>query len=394
MSELRLEKNSRTKVELTKKGRFFDYTMLIIVIFLCVFGLVMVYSTSSYTAAIKNGDAAYYFKKQLFSTCVGLVALFAASFIDYHFWNKIKWFIYFSSLVLVLLVLSPIGVELNNARRWIHIGPLSFQPVEYVKIALIITLASFILYSGKKMKNARNNIAYLIITAIPAAMIYFITNNLSSAIILVGIAYVMLMIGNNKPTWLIVATIAGVLLIAVFLIVFFRTVESTDRFRFERLLAWRNPKKYASGVGLQTIQSLYAIGSGGLFGKGLGQSIQKLGFLPEAQNDMIFAIICEEMGLFGGICVILLFMLLIWRFMVIANNAPDLFGSLIVVGVMAHIALQVILNIAVATNTIPNTGISLPFISYGGTSVVFLMAEMGLVLNVSRQIQVPVAVGK
>ena len=154
-----------------------------------------------------------------------------------------------------------------------------------------------------------------------------------------------------------------------------------------RILAWLNPEDYASGTGFQTLQALYAIGSGGIFGKGLGQSMQKLGFLPEAQNDMIFSIICEELGLFGGIAVILLFVLLIWRFMVIANNSSDLFGALLVVGVMGHIAIQVILNIAVVTNTIPNTGISLPFISYGGSSVMFLMVEIGLVLSVAKGIK-------
>ena len=158
-------------------------------------------------------------------------------------------------------------------------------------------------------------------------------------------------------------------------------------FRSNRILAWLNPEDYATGTGFQTLQSLYAIGSGGIFGKGLGQSIQKLGFLPEAQNDMIFSIICEELGLFGGIAVILLFVILCWRFMVIANNAPDLFGALLVVGVMGHIAIQVILNIAVVTNTIPNTGISLPFISYGGSSVMFLLIEIGMVLSVARGIR-------
>ena len=158
-------------------------------------------------------------------------------------------------------------------------------------------------------------------------------------------------------------------------------------FRSDRIVAWLHPWEDTSGTSYQTVQGLYAIGSGGLFGKGLGQSVQKLGFVPEAQNDMIFTIICEELGLFGGMAVILLFLFMIWRFMIIASNAPDLFGSLIVVGVMAHIAIQVILNIAVVTNSIPNTGVTLPFISYGGTSVVFLLAEMGIVLSVSRNIK-------
>ncbi len=163
--------------------------------------------------------------------------------------------------------------------------------------------------------------------------------------------------------------------------------EDSLNFRGARILAWLDPFAYASGKGFQTIQALYAIGSGGILGKGLGQSMQKLGFLPEAQNDMIFSIICEELGLFGGIAVIVMFILLIWRFMIIANNAPDLFGALLVVGVLGHIAIQVILNIAVVTNTIPNTGISLPFISYGGSSVMFLLIEIGLVLSVAKGIR-------
>ena len=172
----------------------------------------------------------------------------------------------------------------------------------------------------------------------------------------------------------------------VYIITRMASSEKLD-FRGERILAWLDPEAYASGKGFQTLQALYAIGSGGIFGKGLGQSMQKLGFIPEAQNDMIFSIICEELGLFGAIAIILLFLLLIWRFMIVANNAPDLFGALLVVGVMGHIAIQVILNIAVVTNTIPNTGISLPFISYGGSSVMFLLIEIGLVLSVSHSIR-------
>ena len=157
-------------------------------------------------------------------------------------------------------------------------------------------------------------------------------------------------------------------------------------FRSERVLAWLDPQAHASGKGFQTLQALYAIGSGGTFGKGLGESMQKMGFIPEAQNDMIFSIICEELGLFGAIAVMLMFLLLIWRLMIIANNAPDMFGALLVIGVMAHIAIQVVLNIAVVTNTIPNTGITLPFISYGGSAVITQLAELGVALNVGRNI--------
>lgn len=385
-------KNERGKETLTRKGTFFDYSMLIIVLFLVVFGLVMVYSTSSYSAMIKTGDSAYYFKNQMRATAIGLVAMFAVTVIDYHIWYKFKWIAYIGSLISVVLVLTPLGMEFNGARRWIGVAGFSVQPAEIVKLAIIIMLAAFISYSGNKMKTFRNNLVFCLMAGIAGGMIFIITKNMSSAIIILGIAYVMLMIGNSKPRWLIIATVVGLLAVVAFLIYFFGNVSSAEHFRFRRLLAWRNPENYASNVGMQTLQALYALGSGGFFGKGLGQSIQKLGFLPEAQNDMVFSIICEELGLFGGICLILLFMLLIWRFMVIANNAPDLFGSMLVVGVMAHISIQVVLNVAVVTNLIPNTGVTLPFISYGGTSVLFLLVEMGIVLNVSRQIRVPVTV--
>ncbi len=376
---------------LTPKGRFFDYSLLIIVMFLIAFGLVMLYSTSSYSAMQNYGDAAYFLKRQIISTIVGLVVFAAAIMINYHFWYKIKWLIYVVSLLSVVLVLTPLGHTVKGARRWLRFGPLSLQPAEIVKVGLIIVLAAFVSYSGSKMRKLKNNLIYCLIAVIAAGVTGIITNNLSTAIIIMGIAYIMLLIGNSKPWWLVCATIVGIIAVAVFLIWFFGNVETASHFRFKRLLAWREPEKYASGVGFQTLQALYALGSGGFFGKGLGQSMQKLGFIPEAQNDMVFSVICEELGLFGGICLIILFILMIWRFMVIANNAPDLFGSMLVVGVMAHISLQVVLNIAVVTNVIPNTGVTLPFISYGGSSVMFLLAEMGIVLNVSRQIQVPVA---
>ena len=327
---------------LTKKGRFFDYSMLIIVLFLVAFGLVMVYSTSSYSALKKTGDAAYYFKRQCLATVIGMLAFVVCIFWDYHHWYKLKWFIYFASIVAILMILTPFGKEFNGARRWIGIGGMTFQPAELAKVALIISLAAFVSYSGPKMKKPANNIVFCLMALLESLLIFVITNNLSSAIILMGIAYIMLMVANSKPGWLIGLTILAAILVVIFLIWFFRTDPTAENFRFKRLSAWRDPESYASNAGFQTLQSLYAIGSGGFFGKGLGQSIQKLGFIPEAQNDMVFSVICEELGLFGGICLIILFMLLIWRFMVIANNAPDIFGSMLVVGVMAHISIQVV----------------------------------------------------
>ena len=219
--------------------------------------------------------------------------------------------------------------------------------------------------------------AIYVIALIPTALIFVVTQNFSSAIIVAAIGAVMLIVAckNNKG---FIALIIILLAIAIVGLLAF------GGFRATRILVWLNPEQYSNEGGFQVLQGLYAIGSGGLFGKGLGQSVQKLGFVPEAQNDMIFTIVCEELGLFGGMAVLLLFAFLIWRFMVIANNASDLYGSLIVVGVMAHIAVQVILNVAVVTNTVPNTGVTLPFISYGGTATIFLLIEIGMALNVGK----------
>lgn len=357
-----------------KPKKFFDYSLMFIVIFLVCFGLVMLYSTSSYSGQIKAGDPAMYLKKQLFATVLGIAAMIAISKIDYHFWEHFALLGYISSIVLSTLVFF-IGREVNGSRRWIYIGSLSFQPSEFAKLAVILFFAYVISKSAKSMTSITGMIKVILLSMPIVGLVG--KNNLSSAIIIFGIAVVLIFIASPKYRQFITIAGVGIAFIAVFL--------SLESYRLDRLKVWRNPEKYEKGY--QTLQGLFAIGSGGLFGKGLGESMQKLGFIPEAQNDMIFSIICEELGLFGAICVIMLFLLLIWRFMVIANNAKDLFGALLVVGVMAHIAIQVVLNIAVVTNTIPNTGITLPFISYGGTSVCFLLAEMGLVLSVSNGIR-------
>lgn len=367
---------------------FFDYTMLFIVIFLLGFGLVMLYSTSSYEASIQFGSATYYLKKQLGATIVGFIAMMVVANIPYHFWERFAFLGYIVSVVLILLVLTPIGIEANGARRWISILGISLQPAEVAKLAMILFLASLVCKMGRSIRTAKG---FMIMLAAPlpiCAEVYLVTKNLSSAIIIFGIAVLMVFVSSPDYKKFVLIGLAGVAVcaLAVFLIVHAADSESLS-FRGGRILAWLDPEAYADGKGFQTLQALYAIGSGGIWGKGLGQSMQKLGFLPEAQNDMIFSIICEELGLFGATAVILLFILLIWRFMVIANNSPDLFGAMLVVGVMGHIAIQVILNIAVVTNTIPNTGISLPFISYGGSSVLFLLIEMGIVLSVGKGIK-------
>jgi cell division protein FtsW len=368
---------------------FFDYTLLFIVLFLLGFGLIMVYSTSSYEASISANlkyDEAYYLKHQALATVMGLCAMIIVANIPYHFWERFATLGYFVSAALIPMVLTPLGIEANGARRWLNLG-LSVQPAEIAKLCMILFLASFICKMGKGIRTGRGFWMVLLIPVPICLMVWKITNNMSSAIIIFGIALLMLFVASPDYKRFILMGAAGVAAVAALVFVIIQMEHSDLGFRGGRILAWLNPEDYASGTGFQTLQALYAIGSGGIFGKGLGQSMQKLGFLPEAQNDMIFSIICEELGLFGGIAVILLFVLLIWRFMVIANNASDLFGALLVVGVMGHIAIQVILNIAVVTNTIPNTGISLPFISYGGSSVMFLMIEIGLVLSVAKGIK-------
>ena len=368
---------------------FFDYTLLFIVLFLLGFGLIMVYSTSSYEASMTaslNYDEAYYLKHQAAAAALGLVAMMVVSRIPYHFWEPFTLLGYLVSAVLIALVMTPLGITANGATRWLNLG-VSVQPAEIAKLCMILFLASFICKMGKGIRSFKGFLLVLLIPVPICVMVWQITDNLSSAIIIFGIAFLMLFVASPEYKRFLLMGAAGIAGAALLVFVILQMDSSSLDFRGNRILAWLNPEDYATGTGFQTLQSLYAIGSGGIFGKGLGQSIQKLGFLPEAQNDMIFSIICEELGLFGGIAVILLFILLCWRFMVIANNAPDLFGALLVVGVMGHIAIQVILNIAVVTNTIPNTGISLPFISYGGSSVMFLLIEIGLVLSVARGIR-------
>ncbi len=365
-----------------------DYVLLTVVMFLVVFGLLMIYSTSSYEAASDFGDSAYYLKRQAQSTVIGIVGLIIMVRFPYRHLQKFDIISMLVSAALLLLVITPLGVTRNGARRWLDFGIISFQPAEVAKIAVIIYLASMIQRLERIGKNVVRSLKGIAIIMIPpiiiAGMVYIITDNLSSAIIIVGIAIAMLFVAVPDYKWFVIAAVALVAAVAA-LVVYVSNADLTDAsFRLGRVGAWLDPESYSTDKAFQTLQALYAIGSGGIWGKGLGQSMQKRGFLPEAQNDMIFSIICEELGLFGALAVILLFVILIWSCMVIANKTTDRFGSLLVVGVMAHYAIQVILNIAVVTNTIPNTGITLPFISYGGTSTLFLLMEIGIVLNVSR----------
>ncbi|MCC8085127.1 MAG: FtsW/RodA/SpoVE family cell cycle protein [Clostridium sp.] len=370
-----------------KVKHFYDYSLLFCIIFLTAFGLVMIYSASSYSAQLNyKGNGAYFMERQAGIAAVGFVAMIIISKMDYQIFARFSVLAYLMSYILMIAV-SFVGREVNGKRRWLAIGPLSFQPTEFVKIALIVMLVAMITTMGIKINKWRN-MGYVVAMTLPIAGLVAM-NNLSSGIIVCGIAFVMLFVACKVkwPFFTIGALGLGTLAFAGPIGKFLMTIKLLQPYQFRRIEAWLNPESDPTDKGFQVLQGLYAIGSGGLVGQGLGESIQKLGFLPESQNDMIFAIICEELGLFGAVSIILIFLFMIYRFMLIANNAPDLFGALLVVGVMGHIAIQVILNIAVVTNTIPNTGITLPFISYGGTSVLFLLMEMGVVLSVSNQIK-------
>ena len=357
-----------------KRKRGFDYGLLVVVLILVITGLLILYSTSSYNGRVKFHDSFYYLKKQAFATTLGFALMYAMANIDYHVWQRFALLAYLMSILLSVAVLL-FGDEYNGSKRWLSFGPFSFQPSEFAKIAVILFLAYLIVKNGTKMKKMK--VLLLIMVSILPIVGLVGASNLSTAIIILGIGVVLVFVASPLYTQFVWLGVTGVGFLTIFL--------ALESYRLERLAIWRNPEKYEKGY--QTLQGLYAIGSGGLFGRGMGGSIQKLGFVPEAQNDMIFSIVCEEWGLVGASFLILLFLILIWRFFVIAIRAKDLFGALIATGAMAHMMIQVILNIAVVTNTIPNTGITLPFVSYGGTSVMFLLLEMGLVLSVSNMIE-------
>ena len=346
----------------------------------------MLYSTSAYEASVQYGSDTYYFGKQALISAGAFLLLLAGSQLDYHFYINKSGLLYFISIVL-LVATRFIGREVNGARRWIYIGPISFQPAELAKLAIILFLPyTIVSMSGDRMDGIRAPLTITGFGALSAGCTYFFTDNLSTAVIIMGIAVILAFIVHprTKPFMILLGIGVAFLLFFVFLVI--PRIETSTSFRLRRLQVWLHPEAYSDSGGYQVMQGLYAIGSGGFFGKGLGNSVQKLEALPEAQNDMIFSIICEELGIFGAGIVILLFIFLLYRLFFIARNAPDLLGSLIASGIFVHIALQVVLNIAVVINMIPTTGITLPFVSYGGTSILFLMAEMTVALSISKQI--------
>ena len=368
------------------KSDYYDYNLLAAVILLTCFGLVMLYSTSAYMAELKFGNDMYYFKKQALISLACILLAILVSFVDYHVLSPLGGVIFLAAFILMALVQTPLGVEVNGARRWLNLG-IQFQPSEVAKIAVIVFVPIVIVRMGRRFQGLKACIFPLALGLVLGFGAYKFTENLSTAIIIVGIACVIVFVAHPRTAPFVLIMVAAVVVVGAAIFILSQTMESSDSFRLRRVLVWLDPEKYSEEGGYQILQALYALGSGGFFGKGLGNSTQKLGSVPEAQNDKIFSIVCEELGIFGGAIVLLLFGYLIYRLFFIAQNAPDLFGSLMVVGIMAHISLQVILNICVVINLVPTTGITLPFISYGGTSVFFLMMEMALALSVSRKIK-------
>ena len=354
------KKKKRNTRNVKSADQYFDYSMLAVLIFLICFGLVMLFSTSSYSALIKQGDSMFYLKRQLIFCVVGFLGMIIVSTIDYHYY-----------------------IKLAKPMYWVSI----FQPAEVAKIAVILFIPVVIIELGKEAKTLNGILKTLAWGGFNAACVYILTDNLSTGMIVLGITCILIFVMHPKTKPFLMLVGAGVVVASVGVFVLSKTLETSTSFRLRRVIAWLHPEKYASDGSYQTLQGLYAIGSGGFFGKGLGNSAQKM-IIPEVQNDMILSAICEELGVFGVIMILVIFGLLLYRLLFIAQNAPDVYGYMIVTGIFAHIALQVILNVAVVTNVIPNTGITLPFISYGGTSVLFLMAEMGIALGVSRKIKI------
>lgn len=380
-NRMNTSRDTKKNIRKTRTGEYFDYSLLFITIFMMGFGLVMLYSASSYEASMEFGNSKYYVISQIKAAVIGVILMVVVIKLDYHIFKKplVALAAYFGSILMAMMVLSPIGISANGASRWISIGGFSIQVCEVVKIGVIVFMAFVIEKKAKKLKNIGTFILCMVFIGISAGVIALITKDLSSAIIVAGIGVVMLFVACPRISYFVIMIGAGVAAVAGAIMI--------EPFRFERIRVWLNPEKFADEGGFQVLQSLYSLGSGGLFGKGLGNGIQKLGYVPEAQNDMIFTVICEELGVIGGIAVILMFIFMIWRFMIVANNAPDLFGSMLVVGVMAHISIQTVMNIAVVTNSMPNTGVTLPFMSYGGSSILCLLIEIGIVLTVSKRIK-------
>ena len=344
-----------------------DFILLVDVLLMIAVGIVMVMSASSPTSLSETGNSYKYLKTQAFSAVVGLGLMFFVSCIPYKMYKSFYKIIYISVIILLLSV-AVVGKSVSGATRWIDLGFISFQPSEVAKIGLIIFYASLLTKNKNKMGELIGGFIVPFLPLIPVIGILIgVQNHLSATILIVMIVSVMMLMAGSKLKYFLSVGLAG-----------------AGSFRLQRLITFMNPFADKQGSGWQIIQSLYAIGSGGLFGVGLGKSTQKYLYLPEAHNDFIFSIIAEELGFIGCVVVIAMFAVFIWRGIIIAMKSPDMFSSLIAAGITTMVGLQAIINIAVVTSSMPNTGMPLPFFSYGGTSLLILLASVGILLNISR----------
>ena len=369
------EKQTRN---LKNKSGKIDITFLSIVLILLTVGLVMLFS-ASYAYSLEYYDSSYRFiSRQSIFAVVGVVLMLLISRIDYHIWRKFAWVLFAGAiLLLVVLLLLPPMVSGMNVKRWFVVGPINFQPSEVAKFAIILLFSSLIAGNYKEMKKL-GFVAFLFVILLVTAVLIVAEPHLSATLLVLAIGVVLMIVGGLAKKFIVGGAVLGAVGIVGFII------SGAISYVADRLTYWRDPWSDATGKGFQTIQSLFAIGSGGLLGRGIGQSRQKYLWVPEPHNDFIFSIVCEELGLIGAVVIIILFCLLVWRGFYVAMHAKDKFGSLLAIGLTFQVGLQAMLNIWVVTNTIPNTGISLPFFSYGGTSLLILLCEMGLVLSVSR----------
>lgn len=359
------------KNQMDSKDGYIDLPMLIVLGIILLFGLAMIYSTSRYRAMDLYGDGTYFFKRQTVYMLTAVAGMWFVSRIDHLFFFRYSKVILLSSLLMQALVLV-IGTASHGSSRWIYIGPVGFQPSEYAKLAITVYTAAQAAVRSKELNQA---VCLIKVMAMPVITIVLIgVENLSTAIICFGIMFVILFVASPGIKHFIVIGICGIVGCVLFILF--------AGYRADRVRIWLDPERYADGY--QTVQSLYAVGSGGLFGLGYGRSVQKMGFIPESHNDMIFSVVCEELGIVGAMILIVLFVIFLYRLVLIAMNAGDRFGSLVTCGVMAHVAVQLLINMGVVTNTIPPTGVPMPFISYGGSSIIFILAEIGIVMSAAR----------
>lgn len=365
----------------------FDFTLCIIIFILLALGIVMVLSASAPSALAKGGESYEYAGKQLLFGVLGLIAMFVISKIDYRVYKKFYWPIYIFSCAILLTVIVPgLGKEVNGALRWVQIPGLGqFQPSELTKIGLIIFYAGYLTDHKSEMKDFwKGFVRPFCFILPPIAILYFVQNHLSASLIIGMITCILMIMAGARMLHFIGAGILGGGAVGAYLMYKITSGGSDGSFRISRIVSFLDPWADVSDTGWQVVQSLYAIGSGGLFGTGLGGSKQKYLYISEPQNDFIFSIVAEELVFIGCVIVIALFAIFIWRGILIAMKAPDTFGGLLATGITSLVAIQVILNIAVVTSTMPNTGIPLPFFSYGGTALFILLSSCGILLNISR----------